>query len=162
MLRIDTVPPVGGDTVFASMYTAFETLSTELQELLLRLTAVHSGLHAGPPYGYFDLKGEYPESEHPVVRTHPLSNRRALFVNSGYTKEIRQLTKAESRALLDLLFEHIASLVQGQVRFRWEADSVALWDNRCVQHHATWDYYPETRNGYRVTTVGERPLAAAR
>lgn len=157
MLRIDTVPSIGGDTLFASMYAAYDALSAPVRAFLDGLDAVHSGLHAGPPYGYFDPKGDYPENVHPVVRTHPLTGRKALYVNSGYTKRIVQLGERESKAVLELLFQHVAEGVQFQGRFRWEEGSVALWDNRCVQHHATWDYFPETRNGYRVTTRGERP-----
>lgn len=158
MLRIESAPPVGGDTVFASMYGAYESLSATMKEFLLGLTAVHSGRHAGPRYGYADPRADYPQSEHPMVRTHPLSGRKALYVNSGFTSRIVQLSHEESDALLRFLFHHIAYGVQSQVRFRWEPHSVALWDNRCVQHHAVWDYFPATRHGYRVTTIGERPF----
>lgn len=159
MLRIETVPPVGGDTVFASMYAAYEQLSAPMRQLLSGLTAVHSGRHAGPRYGYKDPDARYPENVHPVVRTHPVSGRKALYVNSGYTSRIVELRDAESAALLHLLFDHVANGIAWQVRFRWEPNSVALWDNRCTQHHASWDYFPATRHGYRVTTVGERPVA---
>jgi taurine dioxygenase len=158
MLRVETTPPAGGDTVFASMYGAYETLSPAMQEFLLGLSAVHSGRHAGPRYGYFDPKADYPENEHPVVRTHPLSGRKALYVNSGYTARIPQLTERESDALLRCLFDHVAYGVQFQARFRWEPNSLTIWDNRCAQHHAVWDYFPATRHGYRVTTIGERPV----
>ena len=159
MLRVETVPPVGGDTVFASMYAAYDQLSAPMQELLAGLTAVHSGHHAGAHYGYPDPKADYPESVHPLVRTHPRTGRKALYVNSGYTSRIVELSEAESAAVLHLLFDHVANGVAWQVRFRWEPSSVALWDNRCTQHHAIWDYFPATRHGYRVTTVGERPVA---
>jgi alpha-ketoglutarate-dependent taurine dioxygenase len=97
-------------------------------------------------------------NEHPVVRTHPITGRKALYVNSGFTVRIKKLTSRESDALLRLLFDHIAYGVRFQVRFHWEPNSVAIWDNRCVQHHASWDYFPETRHSYRVTTVGEAPF----
>jgi taurine dioxygenase len=158
MLRVETTPPVGGDTMFASMYGAYESLSAPMRDFLVGLSAIHSGRHAGPRYGYFDPKADYPENEHPVVRTHPLSGRKALYVNSGYTARICQLSERESDSLLRFLFDHVAYGVQFQVRFSWEPNSVALWDNRCVQHHAVWDYFPATRHGYRVTTVGERPF----
>lgn len=158
MLRVETTPPAGGDTVFASMYAAYESLSSAMQEFLLGLTAVHSGRHAGPRYGYFDPKADYPENEHPMVRTHPLSGRRALYVNSGYTARIVQLTERESDALLRSLFDHVAYGLGFQTRFHWEPNSLTIWDNRCAQHHAVWDYFPATRHGYRVTTVGERPV----
>jgi taurine dioxygenase len=159
MLRIEQTPPAGGDTVFASMYAAFETLSAAMQEFLLGLSAVHSGdTYYRGRYGYDDSNRSYPESEHPVVRTHPISKRKALYVNSMFTSRINGLTLRESDALLKLLFDHVAYEVMNQVRFHWEPNSVALWDNRCVQHHASWDYFPETRHGYRVTTRGERPF----
>ncbi len=158
MLRIEQTPPTGGDTMWSSMYEAFETLSTSMQEYLLTLTAVHRGdvAYRGR-YSARKDDVEYPVSEHPVVRTHPRTGRRALYVNSGFTDKIKQLTRKESDALLAMLYDHIAYGVRFQVRFHWEPDSVAIWDNRCVQHHASWDYFPETRHGYRVTTVGEAP-----
>ncbi|GAC1376031.1 MAG: TauD/TfdA family dioxygenase [Acidimicrobiales bacterium] len=159
MLRIEQTPPVGGDTLFASMYGAFETLSSPMQSFLMGLTAVHSGdLPYRGRHKVGDRDKEYPRSEHPVVRTHPISGRKALYVNSGFTSHIKGLKARESDALLRFLYDHIAYGVANQVRFRWEPNSVALWDNRCVQHHASWDYFPETRHGYRVTIVGERPF----
>lgn len=158
MLRLEQTPPSGGDTVWASMYEAYDTLSPSLQEYLCTLTAVHSGDRAyRGRYGY---KGdrEFPTSEHPVVRTHPVSGRRGLYVNMGFTSHIKELKSRESSALLRFLYDHIAYGVNFQVRFQWEPHSVAIWDNRCVQHHASWDYFPETRHGYRVTTRGEEPF----
>lgn len=159
MLRIETTPPVGGDTLFASMYGAYESLSSPMQQFLLGLRALHSSDHVyRGRYGYNDDDKQFPENEHPVVRTHPVTGRKALYVNSGFTRRIIGLKGPESNALLRFLFDHVAYGVTFQVRFRWEPGSVALWDNRCVQHHASWDYFPETRHGYRVTTVGERPF----
>ena len=89
---------------------------------------------------------------------HPISGRRALYVNSGFTVRIKELTQRESDALLDFLYDHVAYGVRFQVRFNWEPHSVAIWDNRCVQHHASWDYVPATRSGFRVTTRGEAPF----
>lgn len=159
MLRIEQTPPVGGDTLFASMYGAFASLSETMQQFLSTLTAVHSGdrTYRGR-YSRNDADRQYPEAEHPVVRTHPVSGRKALYVNSGFTRSIKGLKPRESDALLRFLYDHVAYGVANQVRFRWEPNSVALWDNRCVQHHASWDYFPDTRHGYRVTTVGERPF----
>lgn len=157
MLRIEQTPPAGGDTIWASMYAAYEALSPSMQEYLCTLTAVHSGdqVYRGR-YGYKNER-DYPESEHPVVRTHPVSGRKGLYVNMGFTSHITQLTSRESSALLGFLYDHIAYGIRFQVRFQWEPHSVAIWDNRCVQHHASWDYLPETRHGYRVTTRGEEP-----
>ena len=94
---------------------------------------------------------------HPVVRTHPETGRKALFVNQMFTQYVVGLPSAESRAILGFLFEHVAR-PDFQCRFRWRPDSVAMWDNRCTQHHAIWDYWPATRSGYRVTIRGEAPV----
>ena len=160
MLRIHTLPETGGDTLFASMYAAYEALSGPMQRLLGGLTAIHDG---APYYrsvnariGRDDGGRSYPRAEHPVVRTHPETGRKALFVNEMFTTEITGLTRQESDALLRFLFEHIRQ-PQFQCRFRWERNSIAFWDNRCVQHQAIWDYYPQTRSGYRVTIKGDRP-----
>ncbi len=99
---------------------------------------------------------ESPSAEHPVIRTHPVTGKRLLFVNRGFTRQIKGLSRTESRALLDFLFEHVAH-PRFQCRLSWEKDSVAIWDNRCTQHLAVWDYYPETRSGIRVTVQGDRP-----
>jgi taurine dioxygenase len=89
------------------------------------------------------------------LKTRP--GRKALYVNSGFTDRIKGLRPDESRALLDMLFDKVALSVEAQVRVRWAPNTVTFWDNRCVQHHASWDYFPETRSGWRVTTRGERP-----
>ena len=159
MLRVEVVPPVGGDTLWASMYAAYDLLSDSMKEFLSARQAIHTSDQVyGGRYGMKDVKT--PSAVHPVVRTHPLTGRRALYVNSGFTSRVKGVTRWESGALLKMLYGHIAYEVEIQVRFRWEANSVALWDNRCVQHYASWDYFPETRTGYRVTTVGERPYLA--
>jgi len=161
ILRIHTLPETGGDTLFASMYAAYEALSEPMQRFLEGLTAVHDG---APYYrsvnariGRDDGGRSYPRAEHPVVRTHPESGRKALFVNEMFTTHIVGLSRQESDALLGFLFEHIRQ-PQFQCRFRWEKNSVAFWDNRCVQHQAIWDYWPRTRSGFRVTIRGERPV----
>ena len=157
MLRIEVTPEVGGDTAFASMYHAYESLSEPMQTFLCGLEALHAGdLPWRGTYKSKDTK-EYPTNVHPVVRTHPITGRRALYVNTGFTERIKGLSRRESAALLALLFDHIANDVQGQVRVQWQPNTITFWDNRCVQHHASWDYFPETRSGWRVTTVGERP-----
>lgn len=157
MLRIETTPTCGGDTAFACMHQAYATLSTTMQAFLASLEAVHAG--DLPWRGSYGSKApqDFPTNVHPVVRTHPLTGRRALYVNSGFTDRIKGLTKSESAALLAFLFDHIARGVVFQCRVRWAPDTVTFWDNRSVQHHASWDYFPETRSGWRVTTVGERP-----
>jgi len=97
------------------------------------------------------------EAIHPVVRTHPVTGRKALFVNWGFTTHIIGLEPDESRALLDFLYQHLAH-PNFQCRFRWRENSIALWDNRCVQHTGTADYQPNIRSGHRVTVVGDRPV----
>jgi len=161
ILRIHTLPETGGDTLFASMYAAYEALSEPMRRFLEGLRAVHDG---APYYrsvnariGRDDGGRSYPRAEHPVVRTHPETGRKALFVNEMFTTQIAGLFRQESDALLRFLFDHVKQ-PQFQCRFRWEKDSVAFWDNRCVQHQAIWDYWPQTRSGYRVTIKGERPV----
>jgi taurine dioxygenase len=161
ILRIHTLPETGGDTLFASMYAAYDALSEPMKGFLNGLTAVHDG---APYYrsvnariGRDDGGRAYPRAEHPVVRTHPESGRKALFVNSMFTTHIVGLPQKESDAILHFLFDHIAQ-PQFQCRFRWQKNSMAFWDNRCVQHQAIWDYWPQTRSGYRVTIKGDRPF----
>ena len=155
ILRMIEVPPAGGDTLFSSMYAAYEALSQPMKDLLCGLTAIHDG--AVYVDRFRDPGKQYPRSEHPVVCTHPETGRRLLFVNSIFTKRIVQLTQLESDALLGCLFRHIET-AEFQCRFRWQRNSVAFWDNRSVQHHAMWDYFPARRHGYRVTIKGERPF----
>ncbi|MDX1576457.1 MAG: TauD/TfdA family dioxygenase [Kiloniellales bacterium] len=154
ILYLQQVPATGGDTLFANMYAAYEALSAPLRAFLDGLSALHSGRMSYRDY--FGMAAEemrdgvYPEAVHPVVATHPVSGRKCLFVNENFTHHIEGLEPEESRAVLDLLYRHIAQ-PRFQCRFRWRANSVAMWDNRCTQHLAMWDYYPETRAGYRAT-----------
>ena len=159
ILHMALVPKTGGDTLWASTYSAYETLSVPIRELIEGLEARHSSAHYyARRYGTAAEGSVYPEAVHPVVATHPISGRRALYVNSMFTSSILGLTSLESAALLKMLLEHVAFGVDFQVRMRWEPDTVAIWDNRCTQHHATWDYFPEPRRGHRVTTKGDRPV----
>ena len=162
VLYLKQVPEVGGDTLFASMYAAYDALSEPMKSLLTGLTAIHTSAHVYGAKAQPTRAGdtEFPSAEHPVIRTHPVTKRRALFVNRGFTTRIRGLTRSESRALLDFLFQHCGE-PEFQCRFRWQRNSVAFWDNRCVQHHAVWDYFPATRHGYRVTIQGDRPFFEA-
>ena len=158
ILQMLEVPPVGGDTLFANMYAAYESLSTPMRRLLDGMTAIHDGeyVYRGRYDGADDEGKTFPRSEHPVGRTHPVSGRKALFVNRLFTTRIVQLSKRESDAVLGFLVEHAASPMF-QCRFRWRPGSVAFWDNRCAQHYALWDYYPNRRRGLRVTIKGDRP-----
>lgn len=162
ILRLFEIPPSGGgDTLFASMYAAYDALSEPMKQFLVGLTALHDG---GPNYidrakraGIYDPTKVFPANEHPVIRTHPETGRKAIYVNKIFTQNIVGLPKDESRAVLDFLFQHIAK-PNFQCRFKWEKHSVAFWDNRCALHHAMWDYYPEVRQGYRVTIKGDKPV----
>jgi taurine dioxygenase len=161
ILYLHTVPPVGGDTLFASQYAAYEALSPRLKAYLEGLTAFHDG---GPSYresnakqGIAETGKVYPSAVHPVVRTNPATGRKALYVNRGFTVRINELPEEEGRALLNFLIEH-STRPDFQVRFRWRANSVAVWDNRFVQHLAIWDYFPQVRSGFRVTVKGSRPV----
>lgn len=160
MLRMEVVPSSGGDTLFSDMYQAFESLSPEMQRFLKRLSARHD-----PKGHHLYLSGaktlrELPSQIHPVIRTHPRTGRNALYVNSGFTARIQDVTRGESDALLAMLFDHIIQGLNFQIRVRWEPNTVVFWDNRVVQHHAAWDYYPQVRHGYRATSIGEIPYLA--
>jgi taurine dioxygenase len=158
ILYMHELPPVGGDTLFASMYAAYEALSEPMKRFVEGLTAWHDGEHVyRGRYGARDEGKTFPRAEHPVVRTHPVSGRKALFVNRGFTTRIPQLRPAESEALLRFLYEHVET-PEFHCRFRWQVHSVAFWDNRCVQHHAMWDYFPQRRHGHRVTVRGDKPF----
>jgi taurine dioxygenase len=160
ILHIWQCPPKGGDTLFASMYAAYESLSERMKAYLEGLAAIHDGEHVYrgtySNYGVKD-KPSYPRSEHPVVRTHPVTGRKCLFVNRGFTTRILGIPLDESDAILGYLFDHMANPLF-QCRFRWRPSSIAFWDNRCAQHRAMWDYWPHTRAGARVTVKGERPV----
>ena len=164
MLYITQTPEVGGgDTLFADMYLAWELLSETMKGMLAGLTAVHDGAlpflssyRVAPPDGK-----EYPRNEHPLVIAHPETGRKVLYVNSGFTSHIKGLAPAESKAILQFLFNHIATTPRLYCRVEWQPNTLTFWDNRCTQHHAVWDYYPHSRYGERVTIVGtQRPKAA--
>lgn len=160
MLHAIEVPATGGDTLFADMEAAFDGLSADLQERLLGLTAVHdlfdvaAGI-AGKEMAQALLE-QYPPMEHPVIRTHPDTGRRSIYVNAAFTKHIVGLHRDESDLLLHHLYRQ-AAIPEYQCRLRWEPGTVALWDNRCVQHYAVSDYWPATRIMERVTICGDRP-----
>jgi taurine dioxygenase len=160
ILYIRACPREGGDTLFANMYAAYEALSGRMKQYLNGLTAIHDGedvyrgLYAN--YGVAD-KPAYPRAEHPVVRTHPVTGRKCLYVNRGFTRRINGISRDESDGILRYLFEHMENPLF-QCRFRWRENSIAFWDNRCTQHRAIWDYWPHTRSGHRVTIKGERPV----
>lgn len=158
MLYVTETPEVGGgDTLFSDMYLAYELLSDTLKEMLQGLVAVHDG--ALPYLGSYKVappEGQsYPRNEHPVIVTHPETGKKLLYVNSGFTTRIKGLHRWESRSLLDMLFRHIAQTPKLVCRVQWQPNTLTLWDNRCTQHHAVWDYHPHSRYGERVSIVAD-------
>lgn len=152
-LYITEVPRSGGgDTLFANMQEAYATLSAPIGEMLLGLTAFHSGFKDLRAYGYEPKPGDtYPSANHPVVVRHPDTGKPVLFVNEAFTDRINELSPRESAAILDLLYRHIETNTRFHCRVKWRPHTLVLWDNRAVHHHAVWDYYPESRRGERVT-----------
>ena len=142
----------GGDTLFANMYMAFETLSPALQAWLRTLNAYHDGMKDLAAYNVQLAPGQtYPNATHPVVIRHPVTDREVLFVNRSFTERIEELTRAESDALLEMLWHHVENNPRFHCRVRWRPNTITMWDNRCTWHHAVWDYFPHTRYGERVS-----------
>lgn len=161
MLQIHIAPPCGGDTMFSNMYLAYDNLSTPIKKMIDGLTALHSSEHIYKgrysDRGKSDQEIHCPEAIHPVVRTHPETGKKALFVNRTFTTRINELSEIESNSVLEILFQH-AEHIDYQIRFRWSLNDMAFWDNRCCMHRAIWDYWPEERKGRRVTIKGDRPV----
>jgi alpha-ketoglutarate-dependent taurine dioxygenase len=161
------VPPYGGDTLFANQYLAYETLSDGMKRMLETMTAVHSDITVAGPQAARnrhrttkvreDAEWREHVAEHPVVRTHPETGRRGLFVNRSYTKRFSGMTEAESKPLLEFLWSH-ATRPEFTCRFRWEKGSVTVWDNRCVMHIAVNDVWEFPRFMHRVQMCGDRPV----
>ena len=159
------IPESGGDTLFASMYTAYDTLSPSIQKMLESLTAQHSfergwattfRMLENGEEKLHKLKQVFPLMTHPVLRTHPDTGRTSLYVNEYYTSRINELSEFESDAVLRMLFHH-SQLPDFQVRHTWHVGDVAIWDNRCTQHYASHDYGSAHRIMNRVTLQGDRP-----
>lgn len=160
VLYCEQTPSYGGDTLFASMYMAYDTLSPGLRAHLDGLQALHDNSDvvrrfAGTAFLNQEAANVPPPSKHPVVRVHPVTGRKALYVNSSYTRSILGVPDVESRHLLNMLLEHV-QLPEFQVRFKWQPGSVAIWDNRCTQHYAPNDYR-ESRRMRRVQIDGDVP-----
>ena len=161
------IPEIGGDTMFANMYLAYETLSSGLQRMLEQLRAVHSFGHADKRF--FSQRGDKarlneaakkktPPVEHPVVRTHPTTGRKALFINPGFTSRFVDMTEEESEPLLEYLFQHITQPAF-IYRHRWQVNDLVFWDNRCTIHHAIRDYGEDSpRHMHRTTISGDKPI----
>ena len=165
VLRAKEIPDYGGDTLFASMSAAYEGLSDKMQAFLSGLTAIHDFSYGfkeslAEPGGRERLKQaiiDNPPIEHPVVRTHPISNKKGLFVNCLFTKNIVGLKQKESDSILNMLYSHI---VQPEYTFRlkWQKNTIAFWDNRITQHKPINDYFPKYREMHRITIKGDRPF----
>jgi len=162
MLLAREVPPYGGDTEFANQYLAYESLSEGMKRVLEGLIAVNSSAKANVTRTREDrIKEQGATSrdylaEHPVVRTHPETGRKALYVNVGHTVRFRGMTEQESAPLLEFLFRHQVK-PEFTCRFRWEAGSLAFWDNRCTQHNPINDYHGHRRVMHRITLAGDKP-----
>ena len=164
MLVARETPPFGGDTLFANMYLAYEMLSDGMKRMLDGLIAINKSAKADvtrtredrvKDSGKTEAKKEY-VSEHPVVRTHPETGRKALYVNVGHTAHFKDMTEEESAPLLNYLFQH-QTRPEFTCRFSWRPRSVAFWDNRCVLHNPVNDYHGYRRVMHRVTLAGDVP-----
>lgn len=177
ILYARVIPESGGDTLWANMVAAYEALAKPIKSMIDGMTALHD-IFGGSPYGRVanyreivragtdgarrlaEIQNEFPPIAHPVVRIHPETGRRALFVNRSFTTQIEGLTKLESAWLLGMLLEH-AEQTYFQMRHRWRADDLVMWDNRCTQHLAIADYAPAHRLMHRITVLGDRPRGQA-
>ncbi|KAH9873353.1 hypothetical protein J1614_005751, partial [Plenodomus biglobosus] len=168
MLKIHTLPPTGGDTLWASGYEIYDRLSPAMQQFLEGLTATHDAKFfleeaerlgnpirkgiRGSPLNF----GEALSAVHPVIRTNPVTGWKSVYVNKGFTKRINGITKDESDLILNYLFNLVTQNHDAQVRFKWRANDLAIWDNRSMWHCATYDY-TDPRAGDRVCSLGEAP-----
>lgn len=165
MLLSKEIPPYGGDTLFACQYAAYESLSDTMQRLLQGLMGVNTSAKADVSKTREDrIKSDGNEaspksfsSVHPVVRTHPETGRKALYVNVAHTAGIEGLTEKESASLLSFLFEHQVK-PEFTCRWAWEPDALAFWDNRCAQHNPVNDYHGFRRILHRITLQGDKPV----
>jgi taurine dioxygenase len=167
VLSAKLLPAFGGDTLWASGIAAYEALSAPMQILLQELTATHDftksfplerfGTTAEDLVRWEEARKKNPPLSHPVIRTHPVSGRKSLFVNEGFTTRINELSDTESEAILKLLFAH-AIRPEFTIRWRWQENDVAFWDNRVTQHYAVDDYRPQRRVMHRATILGDVPF----
>jgi len=164
VLRSKIVPPKGGDTMWASMTAAYDALSLPMQDFLSGLTAEHdfswgfkeSLAEPGGRERLAQAVADNPPVVHPVIRTHPESGKKVIFVNSLFTTRILELSKEESQAVLNFLYDHVTT-PEFSCRFNWKPNSIAIWDNRSTQHKPINDYFPEHRMLHRVVIDGDKP-----
>lgn len=164
VLRLLEGPAIGGDTLFADMYAAYDGLPDSIKERVDGATARHDftrfkiGLRkqGKTEEEIAEVEKQFPNPHHPVIRTHPETGRKGIYVNGAFTKEIDGMDPAESEQLLALLYTQ-ATYPEYQVRLKWQPNTIAFWDNRSVQHYAASDYYPQVRRVERVTIVGDAP-----
>ena len=169
LLNSRVTPPAGGDTLYADMYGAYEALSPGMKEMLEGCRAMHSAKRSYGSAGRFakdpnatrmtihaSAEGDK-ELPHPIVRTHPETGRKALFVNAVYTVRLEGMTEAESAPILDYLYEH-STRPEFTCRIRWSENALAIWDNRCTQHYAINDYQGHARLMHRTTCAGDKPI----
>ncbi|OXS20652.1 taurine dioxygenase [Pseudomonas fluorescens] len=167
VLSAKLLPAYGGDTLWASGIAAYEALSAPMKRLLDGLTATHDFIKSFPLERFGNsaedlqrweaARQKNPPLSHPVVRTHPVSGRKSLFVSEGFTTRINELEAVESEVILKLLFAH-ATRPEFTLRWRWQAHDVAFWDNRVTQHYAVDDYRPQRRVMHRATILGDVPF----
>jgi taurine dioxygenase len=173
ILYARVIPESGSDTLWSNMYAAYESLTEPVKRMVEGLAAVHD-ICGGGPYGrvpnyreivlakpdglrhLHDIESKFPPVVHPVVRTHPETGRKALFVNRSFTTRIEGISKLESAWILGMLLEHVEQ-VGFQMRHRWRVNDLVMWDNRCTQHLAVADYGPAHRVMHRITVQGDRP-----
>ncbi|CAE6500687.1 unnamed protein product [Rhizoctonia solani] len=161
IFKVLVSPEHGGDTLWSSGYALYSSLSPYLQTYLESLSAVHSGVKQaeGSRAAGGHVRREPVETVHPLVRVHPATGLKSVYVNAGFTRRIVGVPKAESDAILDFLFHQIAENPDFQIRWHWEDNDVVLFDNRVLTHAATFDFFPAQRHALRVTPHAERPLS---
>lgn len=166
VLSAMVLPDSGGDTLWASMTAAYDALSDRMKHYLEGLVGINtfeissqkrSALEMHGVDGLAALMKRFPPVEHPVIRTHPVSGRKLVYVTRSFTSEIKDLPEDESRWVLDFLFDHVKR-PEFQVRFKWTPNAVAIWDNRSTQHYAVNDYLPARRRMHRIGIAGDRPF----
>ncbi|RDB25948.1 putative alpha-ketoglutarate-dependent sulfonate dioxygenase [Hypsizygus marmoreus] len=162
-LKVIAGPEVGGDTLWSSGYALYSSLSPGFQAYLEGLTAVHSAVAQaeGARAAGLPVRRQEIETIHPIVRVHPTTGWKSVYLNPGFVRRIVGVPKAESDAILTFLFHQISDNPDYQVRFKWNINDIAIWDNRVTTHSATFDFWPATRHALRATPHGEKPASVA-